>query len=124
VHLSVIDDAANRAPEREVLKARTNGDNALDGRTRSAFGQRGGPLGAVDAGSDITAYSLDWKAKFARWHLVPSKELLVSINDARNATWVRSNRLTGSSDGQEPERTLRRCQILASRGLRHGLEQS
>ena len=37
VHLGVIDNAANRAPEREVLKARTNGDNALDGRTRSAF---------------------------------------------------------------------------------------
>jgi hypothetical protein len=33
LHLSVIDNAANRAPER----ARTNGDNALDGRTRSAF---------------------------------------------------------------------------------------
>jgi uncharacterized protein YjbJ (UPF0337 family) len=54
------------------------------GRDRH-FGQRGGPLGAVDAGSDITAYSLDWKGQFVSWHLVPSKELLVSINDARNA---------------------------------------
>jgi hypothetical protein len=91
------------------------------GRDRH-FGQRGV---AVDAGSDITAaYSLDWNGQFVSWHLVPSKELLVSINDARNATWVRSNRVTGSSDGQEPERTLRRCQILASGGLHHGLEQS
>ena len=37
VYLGVIDNAANRAPERQVLKARTNGDNALDGRTSSAF---------------------------------------------------------------------------------------
>jgi hypothetical protein len=56
------------------------------GRDRH-FGQRGGPLGAVDASSDIAAYSLE----FVSWHLVPSKEL--------NATWVRSNRVTGSSDG-------------------------
>jgi hypothetical protein len=43
------------------------------GRDRH-FGQRGGPLGAVDAGSDITAYSLDWKANSVSWHLVPFEE--------------------------------------------------
>jgi hypothetical protein len=64
------------------------------GRDRH-FGQRGV---AVDAGPDITAYSLDWKAmQFVSWRLVPSKELLVSINGARNATSVRSNRVMGSS---------------------------
>jgi hypothetical protein len=65
------------------------------GRDRH-FGQRGA---AVDAGPDITAYSLDWKGQFVSRRLVPSKELLVSINGARNATSVRSNRVTGSSDG-------------------------
>ena len=43
VHLSVIDKAASRAPERQVLKAITNGDNALEGRTRSAFWAAGRP---------------------------------------------------------------------------------
>jgi|ERR1039457_1907223 hypothetical protein len=52
------------------------------GRDRH-FGQRGV---AVDAGSDITAYSLDCKANSASWHLVPLKERLVSISGARNAT--------------------------------------
>jgi hypothetical protein len=65
------------------------------GRDRH-FGQRGV---AVDAGSDITAHSLDWNGQFSSRHLVPSKELLVSINGARNATSIRSNRVTGSSDG-------------------------
>ena len=43
MHLSVIDKAASRAPERQILRARTNGDNALDGRTRSAFWAAGRP---------------------------------------------------------------------------------
>jgi uncharacterized protein YjbJ (UPF0337 family) len=43
MHLSVIDKAASRAPKRQILKARTNGDNALDGRTRSAFWAAGRP---------------------------------------------------------------------------------
>jgi len=43
------------------------------GRDRH-FGQRGGPFGAVDAGSDITAYSLDWEGNSVSWHLVPLKE--------------------------------------------------
>jgi hypothetical protein len=83
VHLSVIDNIVHLSvkyskPERMETTLWTVG------RDRH-FGQRGGPLGAVDASSDITAYSLDWKGQFASWHLVPSKELLVSINGARNA---------------------------------------
>jgi hypothetical protein len=53
VHLSVIDKAATWASEGQVLKAGTDGD----GRDRH-FGQRGVGV-AVDAGSDIAAYSLD-----------------------------------------------------------------
>jgi hypothetical protein len=45
------------------------------GRDRH-FGQRGRPHGAVDAGSDITAYSLDWQDNPVNWHLVPLKERL------------------------------------------------
>ena len=42
--LSVKDEAAARASECQVLEAAANLDNTLDGRTGSAFGQRGPTL--------------------------------------------------------------------------------
>jgi hypothetical protein len=92
------------------------------GRDRH-FGQRGGPLGAVDAASDITAYSLDWKGQFVSWHLVPTKELLVSTNGVRNATMGPQQPGDGIKRRLGTRAHLRRCRILASGGFHHGLEQ-
>ena len=90
------------------------------GRDRH-FGQRGGPLAAVDAGSDITTYSLDWQGNSVSWHLVPLKERLGSMNATMGP------QQPGKRDHATARNLSASAALAHSRNpedIRHGLEPS
>jgi hypothetical protein len=85
------------------------------------LGSGGGPLAAVDVGSDITTYSLDGEGNSVSWHLVPLKERLGSMNATMGP----------QQPGERDHATARNLSASAAlahsrnpEDIRHGLEPS